>query len=252
MDNTHTFKVPSGFEVTIREQNGADDDVLSNAKNAENGMSIVHFLHGIITNFSHLNRKPTLDEVKNLKIRDKYVIIIISRIFSIGQFVEFEYKWDDLTVPTKYVEDLSHFIWDYNNPFPEVGDKDYDTLRIQPYKNPADTVREFTTKSGKKLRYKYSNINSEIYLLAITSKGEYSVNKEILARELDQDINGSWVRVQNFASFSNSDMKDIRADIVDNDLALEAYTEIKHPDYPEKVHRLGLLNNPNFFFPART
>lgn len=30
-----TFKLPSGYEVTIREQNGEDDDILSNPVDAK-------------------------------------------------------------------------------------------------------------------------------------------------------------------------------------------------------------------------
>ena len=56
-----TFTAPSGYEYTIREQNGADDDILSNPSEASTLINISRFIAGIVidTNYT-ANRKLTV------------------------------------------------------------------------------------------------------------------------------------------------------------------------------------------------
>ena len=46
---TKTFVAPSGKYCTIREQNGEDEEILSNEADAKNLMNITKFIAGIVT-----------------------------------------------------------------------------------------------------------------------------------------------------------------------------------------------------------
>ena len=90
-----TFKLPSGYEVTIREQNGEDDDILSNPVDAKTFMNISKFIAGIVTDTDiTATRLLTADDVQKMPSLDRYTIMINSRIFSLGKTLEFRYDWE--------------------------------------------------------------------------------------------------------------------------------------------------------------
>lgn len=167
--NILTLTTPSGYQITIREQTGDDDDILSNAKGVMDGDSSNKFIQGIVIHTDITpNGKFNSDDARALKLCDKYFIMVASRIFSIGQMIKFEYQWDNIEIPTSYEEDLSLFIWDYGKkPFPELGDSEYYKYRIIPHKFGKDKTREITTKSEKLVRYTFMNGYGEKYLMGL-------------------------------------------------------------------------------------
>jgi hypothetical protein len=104
-----TFTVPSGNLVTIREQNGADDDILSNPVEATNLMNLSRFISGIILKSTYKQGRLTVDEVHNLPVLDRYCIIINSRIFSLGEELEFTQDWGPNGGKVAYTQDLREF-----------------------------------------------------------------------------------------------------------------------------------------------
>lgn len=90
-----TFKLPSGYEVTIREQNGEDDDILSNPVDAKTFMNISKFIAGIVTDTDMTaTRLLTPNDVQKMPSLDRYAIMINSRVFSLGEILDFRYTWD--------------------------------------------------------------------------------------------------------------------------------------------------------------
>ena len=69
---THTFKAPSGTEYTIREQNGQDEEVLTNTGEIRRNMNINNFLQGIIMSSSKKDGKLSMEEI--LSLQEKYMI----------------------------------------------------------------------------------------------------------------------------------------------------------------------------------
>lgn len=70
-----TFKLPSGYEVTIREQNGEDDDILSNPVDAKTFMNISKFIAGIVTDTDiTATRLLTPEDVQKMPSLDRYAI----------------------------------------------------------------------------------------------------------------------------------------------------------------------------------
>jgi len=90
------FKLPSGFLVKIREQNGADDDILSNTVLAKDLTNIDVFLSSLIldTNLPFATQgKISKDKIPLIALRDRYFIIFMSRIHSMGEKLVIKYDW---------------------------------------------------------------------------------------------------------------------------------------------------------------
>ena len=117
---TITLTTPSGYKVVLRQQTGDDDDIISSANLAQDGTSINKFVAGIVvdTDFNS-NGRLTLEDILKMKLSDKYFILFSSRIFSLGQIINFNYEWPTTpeypnpTEPVEYSEDLSKYIWEY-------------------------------------------------------------------------------------------------------------------------------------------
>lgn len=239
---------PSGHEVVLRQQNGEDDDILSNSFSVSQGTAMMAFLSNIIMD-SDYNKLGTLSvsEVGNLRIADAYFLMVASRIFSLGQILNFEYKWDDLKSPQAYEEDLNQFIWDYSKPFPQdETDNDYCRFRIKPING--ESKREITLRpSGKRIRYNYLTVKGEQYYLKVPEEKQ-SKNQELLARMIEEDVNGVWKLVENFKYFSAYEMAQIRTDVSINDPGIDLYSELQHPIKNNTV-LYPIFGSPDFFFP---
>lgn len=237
---------PSGNRVLIRQQNGNDDDIISNGLSAFDGTAIPKFLSGIILEWGEKRLPLSPSEVLLLRLPDIYYIMIASRIFSLGQILEFQYKWDDIEQPVEYTEDLGLYIWDYSKEFPiSPEDPNYFEFRIKPISN--ELTRSLTLTSGKKLTYTYMNGNGEKYLMKLP-QNQQSKNQEIIARNLKQETASGYIVVENFKFFSPQDMRELRSDIFKNDPTLEIFSEIKHPTNKLKTIFYPIMASNDFFF----
>lgn len=248
--NVKELTIPSGYKVVIREQNGNDDSIISNALGVKNGTSTDYFIREIVVgnNWSNSNRF-SVEDTDNMKLCDKYGIMIASRIFSLGQILNFSYTWVDENggeMEIEYEEDLGLYIWDYSKPFPKEGDEEFYKYRIKPHKHGGDNIREITLESGKKVRYHFIDSIGEKFQLN-QEEDNTSINSELLARRLEL-FNGSWIKVENFKVFSSREMSEIRSDVEDNDNILNIYSDIQNPKTKNMI-RFPILNSPDFFFP---
>lgn len=248
--DVQTLTTPTGYEVTIRQQTGEDDDILSNAEGVLDGTASNKFIAGIIvhTNITE-NGKFNLDTARDLKLCDKYFIMVASRIFSIGQTLKFAYEWPD-KLEVDYEEDLGLFIWDYHDkekPFPVMGDEEYYKHRIPPHIHGKDITREFSTKSGKSLRYKFMDGHGERFLMELPIERQ-SVNAELLARGIELKIGEEWIKIQNFKTFTPMDMREIRNDVTDNDSSVSLVSELEHPKSGE-ILEYPIVGTSDFFYP---
>ena len=115
---TCEFTAPSGFKYSIREQNGADEDILSNPMDSKNLMNLTKFIQAIVvdTDFTP-NRRLTVEDADSIPLNDRYHIIFMSRIFSLGEEVDFEYNWGQ-----------NGGVVSYGQPLKEMVFEDYGTL----------------------------------------------------------------------------------------------------------------------------
>lgn len=244
---TKDLILPSGRKVTIREQNGEDDEVLSNASAAEEGMSINNFISVIVVKDSKTGGKLTPDDVLAMRLRDKYYILIAARIFSLGDTLRFTYKWPDMDKPTPYMENLNIFIWDFHKPFPDMESDEYKESYIKPYM--VDELHHIQTLStGKIIRWDYADGYSEKFLLEL-SHTDRTKNSELYARRLSIKHGEEFIEVKTFKSFSPKEMLEIRREIELLDGSAEMSTEIPHPQKKGVSLMHPIIASEDFFYP---
>lgn len=238
-----TIKTPTGRTVVLRQQNGADDDTLTNGKAISKGMAIANYLASIIVDSDYTDKgvlSPT--EVVRLRLPDAYYIMVSSRIFSLGHMVNFTYQWETNSKPVEYEEDLFQFIWDFNKPFPTENPERY----IKPVSE--ELTREITLPSGKVVIYEFANTLTENYMANLPLE-QQSKNQELLARNLKlKNTGGEYNKVENFRMFNIQDMRFLRNDISEHDPLMDFTSTIENPVSGEVIP-YPVLASLDFFFP---
>jgi len=259
---TKEVLLPSGFKVTIREQNGEDDDVVSRVANNGDGTAINKFLSNIITKNDSLEhgKYTSENDIKLWKLKDKYYLLLASRLFSLGGEMKFEYTCPqpECQKPTVLEELLQRYDWPLDKEIPKEGDENYeDFIRdfyapyvVTRYPNGAETHKEFILSSGLPVRYKYLDGIGEKSILD-KSKGNISKNDELTARDFSIKKGEKWQKVTNFAMFSARLMQEIRANVKKNDSQFEISSDI-HCQHCDNLNTVSLISLPNFFFPDET
>lgn len=255
---THTFVAPSGRTYTIREQNGQDEEVLTNIGEIKKFMNLNNFLQGIIMSTSEKQGKLTLQEVMDLPILDRNCIFLQSRIFSIGEEVEFSYRWPDLQEPEngekyreiEYIQDLNEYLFDDYSARDTITEEE---LLAKPkaipfYPDYKQGFLVFDLKSGKKIRFKLADGNSELFLMKVPDN-EKTRNTDLFMRNLELNVEGKWERVGNFSLFSTKDMREIRKYVRDYDPTCDLTSYIEDPGRPGESTEIPIMSVASFFFP---
>lgn len=256
---TTSFRAPSGIEYTIREQNGQDEEILTNVGETNKGMSMINFLQAIIMSTSKKPGKLTVAEVMNIPLLDRQVILLKSRIFSIGEDMEFKYRWPkegdmDRYEEFEYVQDLNEYLFDSYDP--EVYKADPESIDIQLANKPKvipiyplgdKHLLEFTLKSGKAIRFHLSDGHTEKYLFRVR-EADQTRNTDLIARGLELMVDGNWERVSNFSLFSLKDMREIRKLVNSYDPINNVTTTIENP-ITGVTQEISIFMIPDFFFP---
>ena len=194
---TFRFTGPSGFEYEIREQNGADEDILSNLSDMKTLMNLTKFIAAILirTNATP-NGKLTVDDALNLPVNDRYAIIFNSRIFSLGEEVEFEYDWGkENGGKVTYGQDLHEFLFDYSEVPTDnrVFDEKPDAIPYYP-KGIQLTGHEYLLSSGKKIKFDCMTGKGEQEFMKLPLDKQ-TKNAPLLCRNLYLEVDGNWEKV---------------------------------------------------------
>ena len=250
---THTFTAPSGIEYTIREQNGQDEEILTNVGEATRFMNINNFLQAILMGSSKKpNQKYTMEEILRIPLLDRQCILLQSRIFSIGEIMEFSYKWpvpnSEALQKLEYEQDLNEFLLDYSNR-EGITEEELDAKphALPFYPNPVDQALIFDLQSGKKIRFHLFDGNSELYVMRLPEV-DRTRNTDIIARGLELQVEGKWDRVTNFSLFSTKDMRQLRKLVNDYDPTPSLETTIDNPITGEVI-LVPVMSFTDFFFP---
>lgn len=235
-------KLPDGSVFVIREQNGADDDVISKVGDNENNTALSKFLSNII-----ISPKMSWQQVQRMKSACRYYLLLESRVFNFGGEFCFKHKFQDGT-EVEFEEDLSTYIIDWDNYNPEdFTDKPF---HCKPYPNKQEGTRLFKTSTGKELQYNY--LNGEAEELAIkVGKSNIRKNDELRVRELsivDPKTKTGWRKIERFNEFSAKEMIEIRKDIRENDATFDMIVELKNPTN-QAIEYMPMIAFPEFFFP---
>ncbi|MDY0201223.1 MAG: hypothetical protein RBR40_09575 [Tenuifilaceae bacterium] len=244
--NTTKVNLPSGRVFVIREQTGADDEILTTITDRDSGeLEAIHkFLAGIVIGEYKGEEELTkvgLDGINNLLIRDKYALLIKARIFSLGNYVKFEYDFGEVFGKAEFVEDLNNYVIDYS-------DKDAKTthLTILPYQsiNPISIEVED--------RHFVLDLLSSKGEIAIANARTPNINLVLTSRNLRvKDPNtGKYNPVINFSALTGRSMAIIRSEVRLRDYAPSLVSQISNPVTGETLD-IPLLGIPDFFFPTR-
>ena len=246
-----TFTGPSGLVYTIREQNGGDDEILSEIKtddesrsNPENITNINNFIQTIVI------EKPgggllSMNEVKAMNLRDKYYILLKSRMHSLGNKVQFEISCKCGHKST-YEEDLTEFDRDLSIEYPK--DFKFNEKAIEPYPNGGYKWIEHELSSGKKIKMKLMDGFSELFILQ-AGKTALNKNQELYARDLHLFDNGDYVKLAQLNVFSPSEMVELRGLITKYDLQFSLVSECTCRNC-KTVRQIPLNMVTDFFFPS--
>lgn len=246
--------LPSGFEVTIREQNGQDDETLSmitNGKPRDQMDNINRFITSIVT-YNSLTQKNfmTLEEVENLKLKDKYYILLKSRIHSLGDEVVFKNTCSNPNCKHEMecTEDLNQYDADLENYNPEASAYKF---AIKPYEvGPEITHHEFTLASGKTLRFKYLTGKSEKKTLEFY-RTNASRNTDLYIRELEIKSSNGWMVLGSMNVFGPKEMAAIRKEVEKHDSQFIMASEVNCPACGNEM-LIPLNGIQDFFFLAGT
>lgn len=248
---TLEFYVPSGTRVIIREQNGRDDEIISRTADVKAFLAFNLFIKAIVLEWG--DRKGiSLNEVMDMKLRDKYYILLQSRIFSLGADFHFNWDWEGDGKPTEYQEDLNKYLFDYSKPEAYPWDETmmgYFAFRLPPYVEGTAKTREISLSSMKTLRYNFQDGHSEKYLLEATEETN-TINSELYGRKMQMKLPGNdeWVTITSFESFSAREMMEIRTDIKLNDPVVELVTPIE--DENGRKMMVPFVGIQDFYFPV--
>lgn len=252
---TSKTMTPSGRIFIVREQNGNDDDILSNPTTNSNLSNYDNFLVAILVAevINEVEIPVTLQSVENFLINDRTHLLMFSRIHTLGSEMKFTWNWGDLPINEgggkfHYAEDLKPYLHNYTEEFPKEGEEGYFKYKIPAYCEGAYGKFEILTKSGKKLRFNLWNRQSEKLTLSLLPE-QMTKNSELLARNLEIDMDNKWERVSNFSMFTKLDMIEIHAKVneIDNSTYM-AISEITHP-HTKEIVKYPILASTDFFFP---
>lgn len=250
LSNTKELTLPSGHKMTIREQNGEDDAILSNRLLSATGKNFDAFISQITleTDLTQ-SRKLTLDDIDMMPSLDFGYAIFASRVFSLGEEIKYSYKWYKDKPPINYIENLSQFVPDFLKPQPQLGEPGYFVMACPMYPNGKTKEINFTTSRNKNVRYNILTRGGEKKLLEF-SPDKQNINTKLILREFKLEVNkDQWVKVTNFQEFSPKEMREIRADVSKNDPDWAALSDIENPETGE-IRSVDMLGLPDFFFPA--
>lgn len=255
------FTLPSGYSCEIREQNGEDEEVLSNPANIKNFMNINEFIAGIVTHTDFTaSSKLLVKDVMKLPLLDRAVILINSRIFSLGEELEFNYKWprhegSKEQAEFTYTQNLKDYVFDDYGVKPSEEELQSKPDAVPYYLleedqcNPGKiklTDHKFTLSSGKEIMWDVATVESEQYLMKL-GLDNISRNKDLIARNLRLNVDGNWEKVQNFKLFSVRDMAEMRKEILSSDPSFIGTTDIEDPITHNKT-QVSILAVPTFFY----
>lgn len=241
--NTLKITLPTGNWAIIREQNGEDDDVLSNVS-GQDMSNFSEFISRIVIDSSY--GKLTVEKAKNLPSNDRFAIIIGSRIHSIGNEVEFDYTWPNKET-IHYSQDLNELLFDYGST-PTMEELESKPYAVPYYPNSDETIIITKLPSGKEVKYEIMSGAGEAYILKLPLERR-TKNCDLIARNLQLVVDGKWEKVQNFALFTKRDMIALRKHVAENDPVFLGFIDIENPNTGETAV-FSILGSPDFFYPG--
>ena len=243
MAKTWTVITPSLISFEIRETTGADDQRLT-AKSINDAEMLDRYIYEIIVSGGTTEgTKLSYEALRQLKLRDKYALLVFIRCLGLSPNLVFTYPWS--TGEQEYSFNLEEFIWDYKKELPQRDSEEYSPYRMVPYMIPEPQQILY---SGKEIKFDLLNGLGEAFILG-TKDSEQTINTPLLARNLRVRENGEWKKVLNFTPFTSREMMEIRNYVNEVDPPVTGEIDIES-DAGDKAS-INILSLKEFFYPAK-
>lgn len=239
--------LPSGNKVTIREPNGEDEEMMSRMSDSKDGSNFINYLASIIEKDYALDAKPLPSQIMEWPMADKYYLLFAQRVIHSGSNLNFTHLCQNGDCANEHPEgfpieqDLNEFDGELGNPDYKPGPN-----QIKPYPGGGARQIQFTLASGRKLRFKILNSILENKQLAITEAG-VTRNLPVSLRELEEEVQGKWVLVTQFRSFSRPEMAAIRKKVLESESTFEPVIHINCP-YCKTHNIIHVMGIPAFYY----
>lgn len=242
------IELPSGKQVTVREQNGDDEGEFSKMSNQIEGSFISIYLNRVVEEDHDLKRKPLVEEIDDWKQRDRLYCLFYVRILSLGN----EFKFSE-SKPSKVegeegpkqmfsVSLVDEYAQGYGEP--NYVPKKYG---IQKYPLGVAPYHEFSTSSGKTFRFDIFTGKMELETLEKMPREQQNKNTPLLIRNLRIYNKEEWVPVLTFGAFGAREMQELRSEVVKVDSPWEPLVEYSFEG--DKTVYTRPLMGQDFFFP---
>lgn len=246
---TEKITLPSGKQISIRERNGEDEEILSNVGYSKDGTSFIRYLAQII-----VEPKQTISEINDWRIADKYYALFKSRIQSFGPEMYWNHEFQDGS-EAFIEEDLTKYDFDFSKGlenYPKEGSKGYNSEMIKPYpdfelgKGASHLYFEFKSASGFDCRMRFLTGNLEKETLGM-QENNLNINTKLTLREFEIKKGSSWVKIERFNFLTSKDMMSIRRALEEHDPEFSLNVKVNSPK--ENPELISLFHVKDFFFP---
>jgi hypothetical protein len=221
----HTFELPSGIEIELKEMTGAEEELLTNQRLIRTGEAINQVLRNCFVRISD-NTEPTVNDVLDLLSGDRLFALVRLRQISLGDEVELEPACPNSACRV--------------NNYVTVN---LEELEVTPYTD----QREFDFKlpgSKKTVRFGYLDGHKEKRLASLR---EPNITSAMLIRILD--IDGKPPSKKILAEMSMRDRSALRQKMARVDAGIDTSVEVAC-DGCGTLIRTRLEAEPGFLFPA--
>lgn len=241
----HTFTLPSGKVITIRESNGEDDGILSRMKSGSEGAHVYNYLASIIIEDHSTKTKPVASDIQEWLVNDKYYLLFKQRIVNLGQELIIAHTCENETCKKRneYTEDLSEMDGD-------LSQKDYkpNEKQIPKYIGGDSKTIEFT--SSRKTRFQFELLTGALEQKDLdTPDDARDINNPLLSRNVKIFEQGKWLQIFDFRRFPSKEMNEVRNFILKNDRTFNPVVSFTCPKC-RTPYQATLFNMPVFFFPG--
>ena len=221
----HTFELPSGIEVELREMTGAEEELLTNQRLIRTGDAVNQVLRNCIVKLGD-NEEPAVKDVIDLLSGDRLFILVRLRQISLGEEVELELACPNTACRASNAVTIN-----------------LDDLEVTPY----GEEREFTFTlpgSGRKVRFGYLDGNKEKRLAALK---EPSISSAMLIRIIEIDGAPPSKKIMN--DMSMKDRSALRQEMLRKDAGIDTTMETDCQSCGTRI-RTRLEAEPGFLFPG--
>ena len=220
----HTFELPSGIEIELKEMTGAEEELLTNQRLIRSGDAINQVLRNCLVRIDD-NTDPSVNDVLDLLSGDRLFALVRLRQISLGDEVELELTCSSNTCRMANYTSVN-----------------LDELKVTPYSE----QREFDfllSGSKKTVRFGYLDGHKEKRLASLR---EPNITSAMLIRIIE--IDGQPPSKKSLAEMSMRDRNALRQEMARVDAGIDTVVEVECESCGTRI-RTRLEAEPPFLFP---